>query len=349
MKTLSTRALNRALLARQSLLEPSALSALELIEHLGGLQSQAANSAYFALSARLKNFAPDDLSTLITSRKVVRLALMRSTVHLASAKDALWLRPTLQPMIERQFASSIWGKANRGVDLETVTKFGRALIEKEPKTPEELAAVLGQKWPKHEGKALAQVIRAFVPLVQLPPRGLWGQPGQPRGTSIEKWLGKQLGRASTETLVIRYLRAFGPASVKDAQTWSGLKGLSEIFERLELEQFKSETGEPLFDLPDAPRPHEDTAAPVRLLGDFEQPLLSYVDRSRILRAEDKARVFSVNGLVRSPVLVDGFVEGLWRLEKNRVVVEMFRGREPDLETEHDRLQSFMRGANSSVM
>jgi hypothetical protein len=263
---------------------------------------------------------------------------MRSTVHLVSTRDALWLRPTLQPAIERQFANSGWGKATRELEHSAVAKVGRTLIEKEPLTPEELGEQLGEKWPDLDGKALAQVIRAHVPLVQLPPRGLWGQPGQPRSTSLEQWAGRKLGKPDLVHLVERYLRAFGPATIKDAQTWSGLTGLAATFKTLELVQFKNEKGETLSDLPDAPRPDEDTPAPSKLLGEFEQPLLGYADRSRVMRPEFKTKLFTVNGIIRAPVLVDGFVAGRWSMEAGKVELTMFEGKAPrDLQPEFARI------------
>jgi hypothetical protein len=164
---------------------------------------------------------------------------------------------------------------------------------------------------------MRNAIRALVPLVQITPRGIWGQSGPAAHTSAEQWLGQSLGANGTaENLVMRYLAAFGPASVIDAQAWSGLTRLGSVMESLRprLVTFRDENDRELFDLPDAPRPGGDIEAPVRFLPEFDNVLLAYKDRSRIIADKYRARVYPNNGMIQPTVLVDGFVQGQWKID-----------------------------------
>ncbi|GHJ49147.1 hypothetical protein Cs7R123_64890 [Catellatospora sp. TT07R-123] len=325
---LSRPALNRATLARQLLLERADLPAEQAVARLAGMQAQAPNPPYTGLWARLAGFAPEHLSQLVTERKVVRIALMRGTIHLVTAADCLLLRPVVQPVLDRQLQHT-FGRRLTGLELAEVAAHGRELVERQPLTFAELGERLARRWPGHDADALAPVVRTRVPLVQVPPRGLWNTSGQAAHTSAEAWLGSALPQPSVDGAVLRYLAAYGPASVRDAQTWSGLTRLREVFDRLRpgLVTFTDESGTTLYDLPDAPRPPADTPAPVRLLGEFDNMLLSYADRSRVLSEPHRARVFTVNGIIRATVLVDGAVAGMWRLDRGRgtatVTVELF--------------------------
>ncbi|MCC3373886.1 winged helix DNA-binding domain-containing protein [Cohnella sp. REN36] len=328
-ETLSRRRLNRALLARQHLLRRADMPALEAIEHLVGLQAQAPIPPYFGLWTRLNGFRPEDLGALLLSRQAVRIVLMRGTIHLVSARDCLEMRPLIQPVLDRGLSSLLKGRL-AGADPAELAEVGRQLVEERPLTFSELGQALAPRWPDLDPAALGDAIRGLVPLVQVPPRGIWGESGQAMHTSAERWLGKALNRgASLEGLVLRYLRAFGPASVADMQKWSGLTGLKRVVERLrpQLLLFRDERGGELFDVPDAPRPAAETPAPVRFLGEFDNMLLSYEDRTRILPRDYRSRVFTVNGIIRSAFLVDGFVRGLWRTEVKggaaRLVIEPF--------------------------
>jgi hypothetical protein len=315
MPVLSRRALNRALLARQWLLRRRKAPALDLVDHLVGLQAQAPNIAYVALWSRLAKFKQDELSQLIVDRKVVRLALMRSTIHLVTAQDAQALRPLVQPMLIRAMKGP-FGKHLHGLDLEAVTESGRAAVEEKPLTFADLGARLQEKWPDRDAQALAQVVRAYVPLVQVPPRGLWGIGGSIAHTSAEKWLGKEGKSATLEKVLLRYLAAFGPASVMDVQKWSGLTRLAPVLKTLrpKLLVFENEDGRELFDVEDAPRPKEETVAPVRFLPEWDNALLSHADRSRILAEDVRKKFFiSANGILPGTVLIDGFVAAAWNV------------------------------------
>ncbi|WP_240941911.1 winged helix DNA-binding domain-containing protein [Paenibacillus sp. HB172176] len=253
---LCNRSLNRALLARQMLLDRVRLPALEAIERLAGMQAQSTDAPYFGLWARLDQFQPTELSRLLLERKAVRIAMMRSTLHLVSAQDCLNMRSSLEPVFAQSLKGS-FGKRLEGVNLYQLEQAARDLLADEALSHNELGKRLQTKWPKQAPEALAAAARNNVPLVQLPPRGLWNRSGQARHASADVWLGQPLAEPSEEklqALLLRYLSAFGPASVKDMQIWSGLTKLSEVVKLLsdQLISFQNEKGELLYDLPDAP-------------------------------------------------------------------------------------------------
>jgi hypothetical protein len=325
---LSPRALNRATLGRQMLLRHQKLPALQVIEHLVGMQAQAPDPPYVGLWTRLKDFRPYELARLITDRRAVRIALMRNTVHLVSVRDCLELRPLVQPVIDRGLHAN---RANlEGVDIEALSAAGRALLEERPRTAGELGVLLQERWPERDPASLARAIRHLVPLVQVPPRGVWGKSGPAAHTTAEAWLGRPFDPApSLEEMVLRYLGAFGPATVKDVQTWSGLTRLGEVVERLRtrLLSFCDELGRELFDLPEASRPYPDAPAPPRFLPAFDNLILSHADRTRIIADEYRKAIASRNGMVPATFLVDGFVRGTWKTQRTRgkatLVIEPF--------------------------
>jgi hypothetical protein len=323
---LGARALNRATLARQLLLRRTPVAELPVsgaVEHLLGLQAQNVKPPYYALAARLDGFAPEQLSTLMAERAVVRIVTMRSTIHTHTAEDCLTLRPLVQPAREREL--QLFRKGLVGVDLDRLASLARELVEDEPRTMKQLREALLTEWPDADPQALAIAARCRLPLVQVTPRGLWGRSGQVALTTAEHWLGRPAAPApAPETVVRRYLAAFGPASVKDMQTWAGLTRLREAFERLrpELVTFRDENGVELFDLPDAPRPDPDTPAPARLLPEFDNLLLSHADRSRVVPPDLKGRSWQGNQAYRT-FLVDGFLAGIWKFDGPAVVLEPF--------------------------
>ncbi|MFI0220077.1 winged helix DNA-binding domain-containing protein [Streptomyces lydicus] len=319
VKVLDHRALNRSLLARQLLLERSAMPAGRAVAHLVGMQAQAPNPPYIGLWTRLVGFRIEDLASLVRNREVVRVGLMRGTIHLVTADDCVALRPVLQGAL-RQGLKGAFGRKLEGLDVEKVAELGRELVEREPLTLGGLGTLLAERWPDRDPFALANAVRNLVPLVQVPPRGLWGESGQAVHTSAEAWLGRPVaGLAAPDLMVERYLAAFGPATVKDIQVWSGMTRLADAVNRLRprLAVFRDENGRELLDLPEAPRPDANTPAPVRFLPEFDNILLSHADRARILTEEQRKLVFTRNGLIRSTFLVDGFVAGVWRVEQTR--------------------------------
>jgi hypothetical protein len=328
---LGLRALNRATLQRQMLLRRAKLSVLEAIEHLVGMQAQAPNAPYIGLWTRLEGFHPDELARLISDRRAVRIALMRNTIHLVTARTCLALRPLVQPVFDRGLYANRTHRAGiEGVDIEALVAAGRALLEERPRTAKELGRLLQEQWPERDATSLARAIRHLVPLVQVPPRGIWGAGGPAAHTTAEAWLGRPLDPdPSLDQMVVRYLGAFGPATVKDVQTWSGLTRLGEVTERLRprLRTFRDEHGKELFDLPDAPRPGPDTSSPPRFLPEFDNLILSHADRTRIIADDHRNVIASKNGMVPATVLVDGFVRGTWKTEGTRgkatLVIEPF--------------------------
>jgi hypothetical protein len=319
VERLSTRALNRALLARQLLLRRQDRRPLEVIEHLVGLQAQEPRDPYLALWSRLDPFDPAEVEQLLESRAVARAPLMRTTIHLATARDCLAIRPLVQPILDRAQRSN-FARRLAGADVDALAAAGQRILEQRPRTFAELRAHLGEDWAGYDAQAVAYSVSYLVPLVQLPPRGLWRRGGQATWTTAERWLGRLPKRdaASLDELVRRYLAAFGPATARDVQTWCGLTGLAEVIDRLrpDLVTFGDENGAELVDLPDAPRPDPDTPAPVRFLPQYDNVFLSHADRSRIVSEQTRGRAQAPNGRV-STLLVDGFIAALWRLERSR--------------------------------
>lgn len=312
---LSRRALNRATLERQSLLRRATVPAKDMVARLVGLQAQNPRPPYFQLHARIEGFDPAELSALMESREVVRIVSLRSTIHTHTADDALTLRPLVRPAREREL--KVFRHGLTGVDLERLAAVSRTLVEERPRTMKELRDALLTHWPDAEPRALSAAARCVLPLVQVTPRGLWGRGGQVALTTVEHWLGRPSEPApAPDETVLRYLGAFGPASVKDMQTWAGLTRLREVFERLRprLVTFRDEHGVELFDLPDAPRPDPDTPAPPRFLPAFDNVLLGHADRTRVIPPAYRNRN-GVGNQVYGSVLYDGYFAAIWRLDR----------------------------------
>jgi hypothetical protein len=363
MIVLSQAALGRATLARQMLLGPSDRDPIEAIAHLVGLQAQAQFPPYYGLWSRLRTFAPEQLSQLIVERTVVRVALMRSTVHLTTAVDARALRPILQPALERMFNSTVSGRvlASAAIDLGDIGRAGRDVLRAEPLTFKDLGERLRQRWPEVTGSVLADGVRTAIPLVQVPPRGVWGVGGSLKLAALDDWAPTSAdssdtalprGRAgdAVEALIVRYLSAFGPASIADIQAWCGLTRLSEVVDRMreDLVTLRCESGAEVFDLPEAPRPDPTTPAPVRLLAEFDNLTLSHSDRTRVISDADRRQAFTRNGIVPGFVLVDGTVGAIWRLTSARTIATLrieelrllTRQQRDDIDAEGRRMLAF---------
>lgn len=201
------------------------------------------------------------------------------------------------------------------MDRDRLRALGRQLVEERPRTPKEIREALLTEWPDADPQSLGVAARCLLPLVQVTPRGVWGRSGQVALTTAEHWLGApSQPAAAPDAAVLRYLGAFGPASVRDMQTWAGLTRLREVFERLRprLVTFRDENGVELFDLPDAPRPDEDTPAPPRFLPEFDNVLLGHADRTRVIPPRYRGRNGNGNQSYGT-VLVDGFLAAVWRL------------------------------------
>jgi Winged helix DNA-binding domain len=311
------RALNRALLARQHLLRRVELPVGDALEHLVGLQAQAPMPPYYGLWSRIEGFNPNELGRMLTQREAVRLTLMRGTVHLVTVRDAVLLRPLVQPVVERAH-SGAFGRRMSGVDLEELAKAVRELLAEERLGARELGRRLVERGIGEDAEAIGNAARVFVPLVQVPPRGVWGAGGQARYATIESWTGAELERRpSIADIVLRYLGAFGPASVIDVQKWSGLTKLKPVLEELRprLVSFVQEDGKELFDLPNAPRPDAGVAAPVRFLGEYDNVLLGHADRSRIIPEDFPWEAMLAPGRFVNNLLVDGMLRATWWIER----------------------------------
>ena len=329
-RVLSLRELNRALLGRQMLLEREEVSPYDAVGRLAGLQAQVPNPPYIGLWTRLRGFGREDLTDLIEDRRVVRSSMMRATLHLTTAEDYLLLRPAVQAALDRSLRS-IAGRRLEGLDLGGLVSEARAMVEEEPRTFKELQERLAEIEPGRDPPALSYLLRMRLPLVQTPPAGLWGRGGSPKLALPEPWLGAPLADPdeSLRALVFRYLAAFGPASVRDFQAWSGITGTESALEKMrpELSLFRDEGGNELFDLPGAPLPPADAPAPPRFVPEYDNLVLGHADRRRVIADRDRKGIFLSAARVRATVLIGGFVAGAWKIEKTRraaaLIVEPF--------------------------
>ena len=298
------------------LLRRERLSAADAIERLVGMQAQNPHDPYTALWSRIVDFQPEELSGLIEDRRAVRaVMMMRTTIHLLTDRDALSIRALLRPVVERAWGYSPFSRNLAGLEIAEVVAAGRALLAERPQVMGQLGKRLHERWPDHDAASLGHAVRYLVPLVQVPPRGIWGRGGQSYCEEMERWLGRPLDpKPSLEELVLRYLAAFGPATAKDVQVWSWLTGIRGVLERLRprLRTFRDEAGRELFDVPDGALPDPETPAPVRFLPEYDNLVLSHDDRTRVI---DTA--YDLDEWLRGSILVDGFVRGTWRLDVQR--------------------------------
>jgi DNA glycosylase AlkZ-like len=359
-RVLTLRELNRATLALQLLLAREPLSAADTIGRLAGLQAQAMTPPFVGLWTRLEGFRSEDLTDLADRRKVVRATMMRHTLHLVGADDYIRLRPAVQPALTRAFFG-VARKRVEGLDLDPLVAAARERLEEGPATFAEIRALVAGREPKRDPNVLAYAVRTFVPLVQVPAGGRWGYSSTAPYALAEDWLRRPVPYSEDpRELVKRYLAAFGPAATRDVHAWSGLAGLKESVEELrpELRTFRDERGTELFDVPDGPVPAGDVPAPVRFLPDYDNALLAHSDRSRVIADEHRRKVFLTNGRVRATFLIDGFVRGTWKVERDKdaatLLVEPFgRLAKTDREalaTEGERLLGFLeeRGGSRSI-
>lgn len=323
--SLSLQALNRATLARQLLLERESVTPLRAVQRLAGLQAQLPRPPHLGLWTRLEGYDPKKLSRLVVQRKVVRAPLMRCTLHLVTATDFLAMRGSLQPALTRAMKSALRGRMD-GVDLEAVVKAARAHLRRNPGTFEDIRGYLADVFPNADHRALGYAVRTQLPLILVPEDQRWSYPASSDFSLAEEWLDSpvELTDARPHELVKRYLAAFGPATPKDAQTWSGLGNLRETFEELRprLSVLRDEKGRELFDLPRAPRPHAKVRAPVRYLPDFDNLVLAHDDRSRLLDEAHLKKVSLPNLRVLPTFLVDGRVAGTWKTEATKKVARL---------------------------
>lgn len=349
---LDRRTLNRTTLARQHLLAQTTADPMYLVGHLVGLQGQNPLDPYFGLWSRVVGYRPEGLAGMVEAGEAVRGQLMRGTIHLVTRSDWVSMRPVFDPLCARIFGSTQYGKDTRDIDRDLLLSKARRMINERPRTRAELGRSLEPSFPGVPAASLAQVVTYLLPVVQVPPRGVWGKTGEASWSILESDP-QVVGRVArtTEELVIRYLRAFGPASVKDIRAWSALTGLAEVISRVRerLVAYVDEKGVELLDVEGVEIADPDTPAPPRFLPEYDNVLLGHSDRSR---------VFADNGPVPpgwvGNLLVDGFYAGFWKLDPPdlrvslQVKVTSRQRQEITEEADHLRLFAMPDRPNSSL-
>jgi len=347
-RVLSTRELNRALLARQLLLERSPLPLTRALEQVAGLQAQYAPSPYVGLWSRLRDFHRDQLTRALEDRRAVQATLLRSTIHVVSAAD-------YPPFAEavRSARREWWRRVSRhqleGVDLEAAAGLVRGRLEAGPARQAELLGLLADRgFPR----TVWNGVGLWVDMVRVPPSGTWARRRADLYGLATDWLGPwrvEEGEA-LEHLVRRYLAGFGPASLGDLGSWAGLPltPLRPVLERVGTRRFRDSQGGELFDLPGAPLPDPGTPAPPRFLSTWDANLLVHARRTQLLPEAYRGRIFHTRAPHSFPTfLVDGAVAGTWRHQAGRVELEPFeplaRATRRQLEDEAERLAAFHEG------
>ena len=339
-RTLTRRALNRALLARQLLLERTSVSLPRALERVGGIQAQYAPSMYVGLWSRVDGLAREDLTGALERRTVVQGTLLRATIHLVSARD-YWPFAVATERPRREW----WTRVQRGSppprELAAAARRLRARLAEGPLRRTEVEQLLGRD--------RARGVGMWIHLVRVPPSGTWERRRADLYGDAEDWLGPPAVTQdeALEHLVRRYLGGFGPASRADLANWAGLPptAVARVLARLPLRRFRSEAGEELLDLPRAPLPDPETPAPVRFLPTWDATLLTHVRRTGILPEEYRPLVFSTK-MPQSvgTFLVDGSVAGAWRHEGGRIKLDPFHRLDPatrrELDEEAERLAAF---------
>ncbi|MGW4241662.1 winged helix DNA-binding domain-containing protein [Nocardia sp. NPDC004722] len=325
MPELSLRTLNRTLLLRQKLNERVTMPAADLIHHLVAVQAQEPNWPYIGLWTRLADFRHDDLASLLRDRTVVRATMIRRTVHLATAADYRWLYPTVRPDIERTLRSFYLRDATAGLDIAEFASTARQLLTGRTLPRRELGKLLAERFPGRESGHLVHALGVIHPLLHDDAAGTWGSwYGRSVSVSLaEEWLNAPLSDSPTpETLIRRYLAAYGPATTADIQEFAGVTRLSEVMTRLrpELRTYTDDSGRTLYDLPEAPIADPDLPAPIRFLPAFDNSCLAHRDRTRIISTPDRARIAKTASGGIPFYLVDGFVHGRWDLEGSTIRV-----------------------------
>ncbi|WP_062995693.1 winged helix DNA-binding domain-containing protein [Nocardia jinanensis] len=318
MRELSLRELNRTLLVRQHLAARTGLTPYEIIRQLVAVQGQEPNWPYIGLWSRLTRFEHGELAALLHGRQLVRSTTLRRTVHLSAAEDYRWLRPTLQSYVEGLLNAAYYRDEITGVDLPALAAVGRELSAGRWMSRRELGLLLAERFPQRHTRRLAETVEVLVPMAHGAESGEWGR-WRNRYVTVgpaEEWIGSPLGEADPVTLILRYLAVFGPATVADVQAWSGLTRLAEVIAELRprLRVLRGPDGVELFDVPDAPVADPDLPVPVRFLPAFDNALLGYKDRRRVIAEDDRRRI-AAEGSAGVPVyLVGGFAHGRWSLD-----------------------------------
>ncbi len=310
-QTLRPAQLSRATLARQMLLRREPLPVAEAVRRLFALQAQEPKPPFLALWSRLTDFAADELRAALRDATVLRVTLVRGTLHLVTAADYAAIRAPLQPVLAGSFTAL--GDRAAGIDLARVLPAARTAFATGPMTFEELRRRLAPDFPGLDERVLGYAVRMNLPLVMAPSQDRWGYPRVSR-FGLTRPFG---AAADPDELVVRYLACFGPATAADAQTFTGLPRLKPVFDRLadRLVTFLDDRKRTLYDLPDAPRPAADAPAPPRFLADFDNLVLGYQDRTRFFADAFKSHVTTRNLRVRATFLLDGQIRGTWAISR----------------------------------
>jgi winged helix DNA-binding protein len=290
-----------------------------VVERLAGMQAQLARPPFIGIWSRLQGFRAADLVTAIERRDIVRGTLMRGTLHLVSRKDYLAFRSVLQPVLAAGM-EAILRDRSLALDIDGLVNAARAYFGEEPRTFAELRAHLIQRFPKTDERAMGYAVRMHLPLVQTPQAGSpWAYPSSSDFAVADAWLGAPLKKPDAAAMALRFLAAFGPARPDDFKTWAGVSDAREVFASLrpQLAVFTDDRGREIFDLPKGPRPGEDEPAPLRFLPEFDNVLLAYADRTRVIAKEHRPHVASRNLFVPATFLVDGMAAGTWRVDRKR--------------------------------
>jgi hypothetical protein len=347
-ETISDRALNRATLARQLLLERAAVGVAEAVAAVGPLQAQEPRPPFVALWSRVAGFSREALAAALAGRSVVRAVWLRATLHVTTAEDFLALRTAIQPSLAAA-AAGIAKQRDTADDPAAVAAEAQRLLGDGALDRAELAAGLAAAFPEGEERALAYLARMHLPLVVAPTGDPWSFGRSSRFADAASWLGAAVApEPAPAALARRYLAAFGPASAADLKSFTGLGDARAVLEGMAEELVVLRSGRrTLYDLPGAPRPGEDVAAPPRLLAPFDSLLLAHRDRARFVADEHRPALISKNLRIPATFLVDGMVAGIWTLERGKVVLAPF-GRLPLrerklLEAEAAELAAFVAG------
>jgi hypothetical protein len=340
-RVLTERELNRALLARQLLLERAKTPLPRALERIGGIQGQYAPSMYIGLWSRLESFEREQLTRALTRKTAVQGTLMRATIHLVSKGD-YWPFAVGIRRLQREW----WVRVHKNLDERTVKAAAQRLrphLAKEPLRQAEIDELLAANAATRNGVGI------FLNLVRVPPSGTWERRRADIYALAEEWIGpeKVTEKEGVDLLVRRYLQGFGPAPKADIADWAGLNiaDVTSALERIELRRFRGEAGKELYDLPRAPLPDPETPAPPRFLPTWDATLLVHARRTQVLPEKYRSRVFHVKVPQSvSTFLVDGQVAGTWKYDKGAVKISPFhrldRATRRELDDEAERLAAF---------
>jgi hypothetical protein len=318
MQSITQRELNRTLLSRQMLLGQAAVSAAQAMERVVALQAQVSSPPYFGLWSRVSGFEAAELMRLRDEQLVVRAPLLRSTLHWVAASDYAWIRPVIQPALERAW-QGFFGVRKSGIEIEPVCALAKEVLKQGPISLSALSDQLVAAFPHWNKEAMEYGVRTHLPLVQVSPAGAWKG-----GTAAKYRLVKVAAKLDPSRLVRRYLAAFGPATAKDIAAWAGFAAIGKTLETMrgELVEYQDEGGRTLFDLPGLEIVDGNTPAPVRFVAEYDNLVLSHADRTRVLPEPHRKRVLLTAGRVMATVLIDGFVGGVWKIEREKKVARL---------------------------